>query len=121
MRSQMKSAGMCATALAVVMTGGWMAMSAAQQAKPRPAALKTPWGAPDLNGFWEAQLFTPLERNPALGQREFFTDQERAAITKAANDARVREEQGARRQQVERGSEQDVQGGYDIYFDTKPA
>jgi hypothetical protein len=131
MRGQMTVAGRCAAGLAVVMLGGWMAVAAGQQARPRPAAspaparsgaaLKTAWGAPDLNGFWDAEFGTPLERNPALGQRELFTDQERAAITKAANDARVREEQGFRRGQVARGTEQDVQGGYDIYFDTKPA
>src|ERR1700676_3146053 len=43
------------------------------------SALRTPWGAPDLQGIWDNQVVTPFERPKELGTREFLTEQERAA------------------------------------------
>ncbi len=37
---------------------------------------RTPAGQPDLQGFWTNASFTPLERPEALGEKEFYTDEE---------------------------------------------
>jgi hypothetical protein len=51
------------------------------------AALKTPWGEPDLQGIWTDEFDTALQRPPKYANQEFFTpaqreqlDQERAAL-----------------------------------------
>lgn len=49
--------------------------SPAKRAAPR-ATMKTPWGEPDLQGIWSYATLTPLERPKAVGDREFFTDEE---------------------------------------------
>ena len=41
-------------------------------------------GAPDLQGVWTNATATPVERSPELGERRAFTEQEAAAIGKAA-------------------------------------
>jgi hypothetical protein len=41
---------------------------------------RTPWGDPDLRGVYTNITSTPLERSPALGDKEFFTAEERTAI-----------------------------------------
>lgn len=40
---------------------------------------RTPDGYPDLHGFWTNATFTPMERSPDLGTKEFFTPAEAAA------------------------------------------
>src|SRR5262252_10074672 len=51
------------------------------------AALKTPWGEPDLQRIWTDEFDTALQRPPKYANQEFFTpaqreelDQERAAL-----------------------------------------
>lgn len=41
---------------------------------------RTPWGDPDLQGAWDYRSITPLERPPELGGRQFYTDEEIAAL-----------------------------------------
>ena len=41
--------------------------------------LRTPWGEPDLQGIWNNPSVIPLERDEALGTREFLTAEEIAA------------------------------------------
>ena len=41
---------------------------------------RTPDGRPDLQGFWTTQTFTPLERPEHLAGKEFFTEEEAAAL-----------------------------------------
>jgi hypothetical protein len=41
---------------------------------------KTPWGDPDLQGIWSRDADVPLQRPTKYGNREFFTDQERAEL-----------------------------------------
>ena len=43
-----------------------------------PEASLTPWGAPDLSGYWEYRSTTPLERPEALAGREVLTPEEEA-------------------------------------------
>jgi hypothetical protein len=40
----------------------------------------TPWGHPDLQGLWSYASLTPLQRPQRLGNREFYTPEEAAAI-----------------------------------------
>ena len=41
---------------------------------------RTPDGQPDLQGYWTTQTFTPLERPEHLAGKEFFTEEEMAAL-----------------------------------------
>ena len=41
-------------------------------------ALRTAWGAPDLQGVWDFRTITPLERPEELGDQEFLTAEEAA-------------------------------------------
>ena len=41
---------------------------------------RTPDGRPDLQGYWTTQTFTPLERPDYLAGKEFFTEEETAAL-----------------------------------------
>jgi hypothetical protein len=43
-------------------------------------APKTAWGHPDLQGIWLDEFDTPLERPAKYANREFLTEQERAAL-----------------------------------------
>jgi len=38
------------------------------------AALKTPWGEPDLQGIWTDETDTPLQRPAKYANQEFFTE-----------------------------------------------
>src|SRR5918993_856641 len=55
------------------------APAAAEKAGPAP---KTPWGAPDLQGIWTNTHEVPLQRPAKYGDKEFFTDEERAELDK---------------------------------------
>ena len=41
---------------------------------------RTPYGRPDLQGYWTTQTFTPLERPERLADKEFFTEEETTAL-----------------------------------------
>ncbi len=43
-------------------------------------APRLPDGRPDLQGYWTTQTFTPLERPDHLAGKEFFTEEELAAL-----------------------------------------
>ena len=47
-----------------------------------PEEARTPWGEPDLQGLWTYEEEIPLQRLARFGNREFLTDEERAAIDK---------------------------------------
>ena len=80
----------------------WMAMavmatvprSATAQAQSAPAGetttLRTPWGAPDLQGLWNNATMTPLQRPEGMADQEFMTEEEVARREQAAAD-RIRE------------------------------
>src|SRR2546428_3094356 len=73
------------------------------------AVARTPWGEPDLQGIWTNNFDTPLERPARYKDREFFTEQERAAI----DNERARILGLGNRRRDPKGSEQDVGGAYD--------
>jgi hypothetical protein len=67
--------------LAVTALTAALVVSASGQPNGRAAgtaALRTPWGSPDLQGTWTNSTLTPLERPAALGASEFFTPAEAA-------------------------------------------
>jgi hypothetical protein len=47
------------------------------------AALKTPWGEPDLQGIWTDEFDTPLQRTAKYADQEFFTEAQRAELDAA--------------------------------------
>src|ERR1700751_4010378 len=84
---------------------------AASGASPATAAaLKTPWGEPDLQGIWTDETTTPLQRPARYANQEFFTAAERAELD------RVRSEVLGRERRAERGTERDVSGSYNNVF-----
>jgi hypothetical protein len=53
---------------------------AAQAPAASGAALKTPWGEPDLQGIWTDEFDTPLQRPAKYANQEFFTPAQREEI-----------------------------------------
>ena len=48
---------------------------------------KTPWGEPDLRGVWRNETTTPLERPEELAGKEFYTQEEAAALVRTKVEA----------------------------------
>jgi hypothetical protein len=83
---------------------------AGSTAGPAAAALKTPWGEPDLQGIWTYETDTPLQRLAKYAGQEFFTQAQRAELD------RERAALLARDARAERGTEIDVTQGYNLVF-----
>ena len=60
--------------------------------RPHPEPPRTPWGDPDLQGYWSYAAYTPLERPEDLAGKPLYTPQEaieafqRAVLTDASVD-----------------------------------
>jgi hypothetical protein len=65
--------------------------AAKKEAASNFSASKTPWGDPDLRGYYLVATYTPLQRPEALKDKEFYTEDEAAAAFRRAveNDAEV--------------------------------
>ena len=77
------------TAFITVVCIGWLAPVSTFAQNPTPADAedrsawtvpRTPDGRPDLQGYWTTQTFTPVERPAHLADREFFSEEETAAL-----------------------------------------
>jgi hypothetical protein len=73
-----------AAMLTSIAVASLMPVAAAGQG-PAPAAHtgaspRTPDGQPDLQGIWTMATFTPLERPPNLAGKQFFSEEEAAAL-----------------------------------------
>ena len=77
------------TAVVTVIAIGWLApVAASGQRQARSGSEtaatwtppRTPDGRPDLQGLYTTQTFTPLERPEHLAGKEFFTEEEAAAL-----------------------------------------
>src|SRR5215467_13564928 len=90
--------------------GALVAIIGTQTSAQAPAALKTPWGEPDLQGIWTVEHDTPFQRSPRFANKEFFTDEEGAEFDRVRSQGRGRDVRG------ERGSELDVAGAYNDEF-----
>ena len=67
----------------VSVAGQSSAASAAAQTGPAPT---TAWGHPNLEGIWLDEFNAPLERPAQYANREFLTDEERAALDEGRRD-----------------------------------
>lgn len=67
------------------------AAKTAAEARANWRAPRTPWGDPDLRGYYLSLSYTPLERPAELAGRPFYTEQEALAAFKKAveEDAEV--------------------------------
>jgi hypothetical protein len=74
------------------------------------AALKTPWGEPDLQGIWTDESDTPLQRPAKYADQEFFTAAQRAELDKARSEVLGRDRRAVR------GTELDLAGAYNSSF-----
>ena len=103
--------GVCAVMVAVMLL---LKFAGAADTPPTKASgIKTAWGEPDLQGIWTDEFQTPLQRPAKYAGKEFFTDQERAALDaeRAGIELRPR---------GEKGSERDVAGAYNqVYMSIK--
>ena len=63
------------------------AAKAAAAARANWSPPRTPWGDPDLRGYWLSLSYTPLERPAALAGKAFYTEQEALAAFKKAVEA----------------------------------
>ena len=52
------------------------------------STLRTPWGAPDLQGVWTGSPMTPLERRPEHAGKDVLTEEEAAALERRADESR---------------------------------
>jgi hypothetical protein len=64
---------------AVLLAVSFGASPSAEPGAP-PALPRTPEGRPDLQGIWNNATQTPLQRPAALGAKQFYTDEELAAL-----------------------------------------
>ena len=85
--------------------------------------LKTPWGAPDLQGTWSNTTVVPFQRPAQFGNREFMTEAEH----QKAEDELLRRDALPGRDSREsngkdiRGTEKDVARAYnEHWFGDKP-
>ena len=98
-----------ATAIASVM----VLLQLASVGGQAPAA--TVWGHPNLEGIWLDVYATPFERAAELGDRELFTDEERAERDQARMVSPGRNRRGE-------DGRTDVAGAYNaVYTSAKPA
>jgi hypothetical protein len=107
--------GMIVTAaIAAVAVGAAISVSVTGTSAQAPAvsgaALKTPWGEPDLQGIWTDEFDTTLQRPAKYANQEFFTEAQRAELD------RVRSELLGRF-----ATERDINGAYNAatFFSTK--
>lgn len=63
------------------------AAKAAAAARANWTPPRTPWGDPDLRGYWLSLSYTPLERPAALAGKPFYTEQEALAAFKKEVEA----------------------------------
>ena len=102
---------MTTVAIVVAAISAAVSMSVTRTSGQAPtAALKTPWGEPDLQGIWTDENDTPFQRSPKYANQEFFTEEQRADFDRVRATLRGRDNRG------ERGSERDVSGAYNNVF-----
>jgi hypothetical protein len=76
---------------------------------------RTPWGEPDLQGIWNGETLTPLQRPARFANKPVLTPEE-AAKAEAEVDSRP-----GRDKRAKEGTEKDVAGAYNqAFFDRSP-
>jgi hypothetical protein len=88
MRDRVFTVSRLAAAVAVACVASVPLAGQVSSPSSKPAAPRTPHGAPDLQGVWTASTITPLERPKEYGDRAVLTAEEAAALeTRARNRA----------------------------------
>ena len=102
--------------VSVPLAGANASAVAADVSNAGPAPV-TAWGEADLQGIWRDDYQVPLQRPSRYASKEFFTDEERAALDKIRAAVPRFGDVGL----APRGSEQDVSGAYNAVFtSTRP-
>ena len=70
------------------------------------AALRTPWGEPDLQGIWNSETLTPLERPARWADTPILSADQAAAVERWVASTPGRDDRS------QRGTERDVAGAY---------
>jgi hypothetical protein len=114
MRSRFSGSIMIAIAAAAGSAAIWASVPASAQtpagSMDAAAALKTPWGEPDLQGIWTDETDTPLQRLAKYKDQAFFTEAQRTDLDN------LRAAMLARDGRSERGTAVDVNGAYSSVF-----
>ena len=74
------------------------------------ASLRTPWGEPDLQGIWNGQTLTPVERPARFAGKPVLTEEEADRLEEEVASRAGRETRGTP------NSEADVAGAYNAVF-----
>src|SRR6195256_6102021 len=112
-----------ATVLAVGLAGTTAIGQDRSSGSTAESTLKTPWGAPDLQGTWSNTTVVPFERAKEFGNRELMNDTEyQKALDQllARNNRAGRDSREINGQDI-RGTEKDVARAYnEHWFGDKP-
>jgi hypothetical protein len=89
----------CALVLALALAAVMPLEAQTPVARKRPVGAakgaripRMPWGVPDLNGLWNGNTMTPLERPEKYANQPFLSEQEAAALEKAQREAVLSED-----------------------------
>jgi hypothetical protein len=102
----------CLAAARAVAVAALVALASGPASGQAPAStLFTPWGHPDLQGVWNNNVSTPLERPDALGGKAVLTEEEQAEFTERQQAARENRDsrEGA-------GTDADVGRAYNAFW-----
>ena len=100
--------------LLVIVSMVWLGSSIVSGQEVEQTALdipRTAWGAPDLQGIWNNNISTPLERPEEFAGKAFLTPEELAAYTQRRQASRK-----DRDSRDNRGSEADVRRAYNAHW-----
>ena len=112
-----------AAVLAFGLAGATVTGQTRSSAAPAEAAIKTPWGAADLQGTWSNAAVVPFERPKEFGERQFMTDAEHLKAVDQLLERNKRPGRDSREinGQDIRGTEKDVARAFnDHWFGDKP-
>jgi hypothetical protein len=104
-------AGVAVAVLMPAPAAGQAAAAAPTAAGGASSSLRTPWGHPDLQGVWNNNISTPLERPDELAGKAVWTDEEQAEFTEERQAARENRDsrEGA-------GTDADVGRAYNAFW-----
>lgn len=75
---------------------------------------RTPWGEPDLQGIWNGETLTPLERPAKFARTPVLTEEEAAAVERQVATRPGRDDRS------QRGTEKDVAQAYNQHWLAPP-
>lgn len=95
--------------LSTLVLVGDQARTAADATRPT-TTLRTPWGEPDLQGIWNGETLTPLERPARWADTPILSAEEAAAVEEWVKSGASRDDRS------QRGTERDVAGAYNDHW-----